>query len=44
MPVLLTSEDEYAAWLNLESVERGPLQPLHRQVGSEGWASYQADR
>jgi putative SOS response-associated peptidase YedK len=33
MPVLLTSEAEYAAWLNPEIVERGPLEQLMRPLG-----------
>jgi hypothetical protein len=33
MPVLLTSEAEYAAWLNPEVVERGPLEALMRPLG-----------
>jgi putative SOS response-associated peptidase YedK len=32
MPVLLTSEAEYAAWLNPEIVERGPLEGLMRPL------------
>jgi hypothetical protein len=32
MPVLLTSEAEYAAWLNPEIVERGPLEALMRPL------------
>jgi len=32
MPVLLTSEAEYAAWLNPEFVERGPLEGLMRPL------------
>jgi len=33
MPVILTSEAEYAAWLNSEIVERGPLEQLKRPLG-----------
>ena len=32
MPVLLTSEAEYAVWLNPEIVERGPLEQLMRPL------------
>ena len=32
MPVLLRTEEEYAAWLNPEIVERGPLEELMRPL------------
>jgi putative SOS response-associated peptidase YedK len=37
MPVLLTSEAEYATWLNPEVVERGSLEAMLRPIGVEGW-------
>jgi putative SOS response-associated peptidase YedK len=35
MPVLRTSEAEYAAWLNPEIVERGPLEALMRPLADD---------
>jgi hypothetical protein len=32
MPVILRTEEEYAAWLNPEIVERGPLEELIRPL------------
>jgi putative SOS response-associated peptidase YedK len=43
MPVLLTSEDEYSAWLNPEAVEREMLEPLMRTVPVAGWVCYRGE-
>ncbi len=42
MPVLLTSEDAYAAWLDPEVVERGSLESIMRPIGTDGWACEKA--
>jgi putative SOS response-associated peptidase YedK len=43
MPVLLTSEEQYARWLDPEIVERGPLEELMRPLG-DGVLACHADR
>ena len=43
MPVLLTSEGDYAAWLNPEVVERGPLEAMMRPLGVAGWGCEKAE-
>jgi putative SOS response-associated peptidase YedK len=43
MPVLLTSKEEYSAWLNPEVVERETLEPLMLTVPVEGWACYRGE-
>jgi putative SOS response-associated peptidase YedK len=38
MPVVLTSEEQYARWLNPEVTERGPLEYLLRPTPAEWWS------
>jgi len=42
MPVMLTSDSEYALWLDPEIVERGPLEPLLRPLAAANLQRYQA--
>ena len=44
MPMLLTSKEEYSAWLNPEAVERETLEPLMSTVQVEGWCPNSVER
>jgi putative SOS response-associated peptidase YedK len=42
MPVMLTSEPEYALWLNPELTDRGPFEPLFRPLDPRRLQMYKA--